>query len=153
MTRSTVFDTFTIERTFDTAPARVFAAWAPPDAKARWFAGPHEQWKLLERSQDFRVGGRERVRGAFASGTVSTFDAHYFEIVEGERIVYGYDMHVDDRRISVSLATIEILAAGKGTRLVITEQGVFLDGRDDPATRKHGTELLLDQLGETLRSS
>jgi len=31
---------FTIERRFDAAPARVFAAWSNPDAKAGWFGPP-----------------------------------------------------------------------------------------------------------------
>ena len=42
-------------------------------------------------------------------------------------------MHLDDTRISVSLATVELKPAGKGTRLIFTEQGAFLDGYDDPA--------------------
>lgn len=153
MTRSVVHDTFTLERTYDAPPARVFAAWARPETKARWFSGPPDQWTALERSQDFRVGGSERLKGRFASGTTSTFDARYFEIIENERIVYGYDMHVNDARISVSLATIELHPAGKGTRMVVTEQGAFLDGLDRPASRKQGTEILLDRIGAVLGSS
>ena len=56
-----------------------------------------------------------------------------------ERIIYGYDMHLDDKRISVSLATVEFKPAGKGTRLTFTEQGAFLDGFDDPRLRERGT--------------
>ena len=33
--------TFSLERTYQAAPARVFAAWAEPAAKAQWFAGPN----------------------------------------------------------------------------------------------------------------
>lgn len=40
--RSTVHDTFTIERHYDATPARVFKAFADPTAKALWFAGPAE---------------------------------------------------------------------------------------------------------------
>jgi hypothetical protein len=32
----------------------------------------------------------------------------------------------------------------------MTEQGVFLDGHDDPAAREHGTGNLLDALGRSL---
>ncbi len=40
MTATTVLhSTFTIERTYGVAPAEVFAAWADPRAKARWFGG------------------------------------------------------------------------------------------------------------------
>ena len=48
-------------------------------------------------------------------------------------------MHLDQRRISVSLATIEFEPAGDGTRLILTEQGVYLDGADQPAAREQGT--------------
>lgn len=36
--RSVLHATFTLERTYPATPARVFAAWADPAAKARWFA-------------------------------------------------------------------------------------------------------------------
>jgi uncharacterized protein YndB with AHSA1/START domain len=34
--------TFVIERRYDASPARVFAAWADPAAKRRWFGNPTE---------------------------------------------------------------------------------------------------------------
>jgi hypothetical protein len=34
--------------------------------------------------------------------------------------------------------------------LTYTEQGVFLDGHDNPAARQEGTELLLNALGAAL---
>jgi len=40
--RSVTHATFLLERSYDASPARVFAAWADPAAKARWFAGPEE---------------------------------------------------------------------------------------------------------------
>jgi uncharacterized protein YndB with AHSA1/START domain len=99
---------------------------------------------------DFRVGGRETSRGGPKGGPVHAFDALYYDIVPNERIVFAYDMHLDDLRISVSLATIELKTDGAGTRLIYTEQGAFLDGFDDPAGREHGTGELLDQLGRVL---
>jgi uncharacterized protein YndB with AHSA1/START domain len=83
---------------------------------------------------------------------VSTFDAVYHDIVPDERIVYTYTMLLDDKKISVSLATVEVKSAGKGTRLVVTEQGVFLDGYEDKGSREHGTGWLIDKLGESLKS-
>ena len=153
--RSVAHGTFTIERTFEATPARVFAAWAEPKAKAIWFAGPAGQWKQLLRQMDFRIGGRERVKGEFASGRVSEFDASYHDIVTNRRIVYSYVMHVDEKRISVSLATIEFEPAGGGaTRLILTEQGAFLDGGfDGSAGREQGTRGLLDNLQNFLAKS
>ena len=148
--RSVTHATFAVERTYNASPARVFAAWADPAAKARWFAGPDE-WGTAEHELDFRVGGREISRGGPPGGPVHTYDARYYDIVPDQRIICTYDMHLDDKRISVSLATVEFKPAGAGTRLIFTEQGAFLDGHDTPVAREHGTRELLDALDAALR--
>jgi len=109
-----VHGTFTIERKLPHTLRRVFAAWADPKAKAAWFSGPSGQWTPLEREMDFRVGGRERARGRWTSGVVTDFQAHYLDIVPQRRIVYAYNMHVDEKKISVSLATVELEAVAVG---------------------------------------
>jgi uncharacterized protein YndB with AHSA1/START domain len=81
---------------------------------------------------------------------MSSFDAIYQDIIPNERIIYSYDMHLDDKRISVSVSTIVFAAAAAGTKLTFTEQGVFLDGFDDPSLREKGTSDLLDALGASL---
>ena len=86
--------------------------------------------------------------GGQPGGPVYTFDAVYRDIVPEERIVYAYDMFMDGKRISVSLATIELAPHGEGTRLVFTEQASFLDGLDKPEYREEGTADLLDLLGK-----
>jgi uncharacterized protein YndB with AHSA1/START domain len=148
--RSVAHATFVVERTYSAAPARVFAAWADPAAKARWFASP-EEWGPDEFELDFRVGGREVNRGGPKGGPVYTYSARYQDIVPDERIVYTYSMHLDQTLLSVSVATVELRPEGAGTRLVLTEQGAFLDGHDNPAQRQHGAEELLDALGAALR--
>jgi uncharacterized protein YndB with AHSA1/START domain len=145
-----IHDSFALERVYDAPPALVFHALTDKAAKARWFAGG-EGHTVVERDMDVRPGGRERVQGRWASGTVSTFDAVYFDVVRDRRLVYAYEMHIDDRKISVSLATLELQPAGDGTRLTLTEQGAFLDGYEDAGSRAHGTGLLLDRLGASLR--
>ncbi len=147
--RSVTHTTFVIERTYPASPARVFSALADPVRKARWFTGP-EEWGPDERTMDFRVGGRETSRGGPKGGPVSFFDARYQDIVPDERIVFTYDMHLDDTRISVSLATIQIRREAFGTRLIFTEQGAFLDGYDNPAGREQGMGDLFDALGTYL---
>ena len=149
-TRSVTHDTFVIERTYPASPARVFAAWADPAIKSRWFGGPDE-WGPSEFDLDFQIGGREISRGGPVGGPVHAYDARYYDIVPNERIVYAYDMHIDATRISVSVATVELKPAGAGTRLIFTEQGAYLDGHDTSAERKHGTGELLDALGAELR--
>jgi uncharacterized protein YndB with AHSA1/START domain len=147
--RSVTHATFVVERTYDASPERVFAAWADSASKARWFAGPDE-WGPGEHDLDFRVGGREISRGGPRGGPVHTFDGRYHDIVPDQRIVFTYDMHLDDTRISVSLATVEFKPVGTGTRLIFTEQGAYLDGHDTPAQREQGTGALLDALGAEL---
>jgi hypothetical protein len=61
-------------------------------------------------------------------------------------------MHLNDRKISVLLATVERQPAGAGTRLKVTEQGAFLDGYDDAGSREHGSGFLLDRLGASLQA-
>lgn len=148
--RSVVHATFNIERTYPATPAQVFKALTDPAAKAKWF-GSTSGYTLLAREMDVRPGGREHVQGRWDTGVVSTFDAVYHDIVADERIVYTYEMHLDDRKISVSLATLRIKPAGAGARLLVTEQGAFLDGYDDAGSREHGTQFLLDALGESLK--
>ena len=109
---------------------------ADPDAKARWFvdSGAH-----LE--PDFRVGGQERSRGTAPDGSAYRYEALYQDIVPAQRIVYTYDMLLQETRISVSLATVEFTPVGEnGTRLVFTEQGAFLDGHESAARRAEGTD-------------
>lgn len=150
--RTVIHDTFVIERVYPTIPTRVFAAWASPEAKAQWFGAP-EEWRIDQQTLDFRVGGSETSYGGPVDGPSHRYDATYHDIVPNERIIYSYEMHLGDTRISVSLATIEFLAEGTGTRLILTEQGVYLDGGDSPAEREHGMGILLDQLGAALAAS
>ncbi|MEO8672584.1 MAG: SRPBCC family protein [Tahibacter sp.] len=150
--RSTQHATFVIERRFNATPAQVFRAFADPVGKARWFAGGAD-WTEQVRQMDFRVGGHERLTGAWKGGVVSSFDAHYQDIVPDLRIVYTYIMHLDDRRISVSLASVELSGDGVGTHMTYTEQAVFLDGYDDAGSRERGTRGLFDRLNAELQRS
>ena len=149
--RSVAHGIFTIERCYDAAPATVFHALSNKEAKARWFTGG-DNYTLLEREMDVRPGGRETLKGRWASGLVTQFEATYFDIVPNQRLVYAYEMKLDERKISVSLATVELRPEDSGTRLVVTEQGAFLDGYDDAGSREHGTGELLNRLGESLKA-
>jgi uncharacterized protein YndB with AHSA1/START domain len=150
MTPSTVdHDSFVIERTYDTPIGQVFRAWADPRLKARWFAGSADAlgagYEL-----DFRVGGREVNRGGPPGGPVYTYESEFRDIVPDRRIVYTYQMYADEVRISVSVATVQFRSQEASTHLVLTEQGVFLDGHDTVAQREAGTRSLLDSLAAIL---
>ena len=146
---SVVHDSFSIERTYPVAPERVFAAWTTLEAKKQWFGNEEGIEPVGEQTLEFCVGGREHFT-AKAEGMVFDFDATYCDIVENERIVWTYDMLMDGRRISVSLATVEIVGTPGGTTLVMTEQGAFLDGLDTNDQRREGTEQFLGNLATFL---
>jgi len=146
---SVVHDSFTIERTYPVAPEKVFAAWMTVDAKRQWFGNEEGIEPVGDQTLDFRVGGREHF-SAKAEGHMFDFSATYCDIVQNERIVWTYDMLMDGRRISVSLATVEIAGEPGGTKLVMTEAGAFLDGLDTNEQRREGTEQFLDNLATFL---
>lgn len=146
MDRFVTHATFSLERVYPVPATRVFAAWADPAAKARWFAaGPASGHQL-----DFRVGGREVNHGGPDGGPVMTFESFYRDIVPGERIVYSSTLSAGNDVMTVSVTTVELTPAGEGTRLVLTEQGTFLDGREEPGWREHGTAAQLDALAAQL---
>jgi uncharacterized protein YndB with AHSA1/START domain len=143
-TRAVAHASFTLERDFPVPPERVFAAFADPVEKAAWFGG--DGWETTEAAFDFRVGGREIDEGVFHGETVSRFEAVYTDIVANERIVLAYDMWIDGKHISTSIAAYEFVPTDAGTHFVHTEHGIHLDGFDDGSMREEGTRGLLDQL-------
>ncbi|KAA0021626.1 SRPBCC family protein [Antrihabitans cavernicola] len=140
--RNVTHSSFTLERTYDAPPDRVFAAWSDAAAKSQWFAGPGFEYRL-----DFSVGGSEINRGHIDSGQLVSFEATIHDIVENERIVYSATLSADDVLSTVSLTTVELSSAGTGTTLVLTEHGSFLDDHEKPEWREQGTGEWLDALG------
>jgi uncharacterized protein YndB with AHSA1/START domain len=140
---------FTIDRHYRQRPDQTFQAFADPDLRRRWFGVP-DSWTETEWRLDFRVGGGEVNAGRDQRGNHHLFRGRFHDIVDGERIIFAYDMLLDGRLVSVSLTTIELRPDDGGTHLVFTEHGAFLDGLEDPAEREHGTGLLLDGLAVLL---
>jgi len=149
MENKLVYGEFNIERTFNAQISKVYKAFSDKNAKEGWFKGPSEE-NSSEHEMDFRVGGTEMNRGKFHDGVTHTFKAAYYDIVPEERIIYSYEMYLDDKRISVSLAIIEFVADGENTKLSLREFGVFLDGFDKPAIREEGTRGLMEALEKSL---
>ncbi|HEY8596457.1 MAG TPA: SRPBCC family protein [Devosiaceae bacterium] len=143
--RNVVHATFVLERTYPVSRARVFDAFSDADRKRDWFTG----LSGADHSLDFRVGGRETSHGKMPNGGDMHYDAVYFDIVPGQRIVYAYEMRFGDQRISATLTTVELDETDGGTRLKFTEQGAYLDGFDGPAYWERGTTSLLERLGQS----
>jgi len=147
--RSQTHATFVIERNYPVPVSAVWHALSDNDARDQWFGGGAE-FDVEEKSHDFRVGGRGIEYGKWHGGPTSRFASVYTDIIDLQRMVFTYDMWVDDRHMSTSLTTIALEPDGDGTRLTYTEQGVHLDGLDTVEGREEGTRGLLDLLGSFL---
>lgn len=141
--------TFVIERTYPVPVEAVWHALSDNTARDEWFGGG-AAFDVKDKSHDFRVGGHALEDGQWHGGPRSRFSATYTDIVEYQRIIFTYDMWVDDRHTSTSLTTIVLEPEADGTRLTYTEQGVHLDGLDTVEGREEGTRGLLDNLGAFL---
>ena len=144
--------TIVVERTYDASPGSVFAAWTDPAIRILWDV-PGQGWETTEFTNDLRIGGRETSRFGPAGDPKYHSDGLNLDIVPNARIVSAGTMHEGDRRISTTLCTVELLPAGDGTRLILTDQSTYLDGRDNPADRENGWTFILENLGTHLRDA
>lgn len=139
-----IHTSFVLDRTFAASPAEVFHAWADPDAKRAW-SDCHAD-HTTHYSLDFRIMGRESHRVDDPVRGVQLIEKVFFDIVPARRIVFAYDISLNERRLSVSLVTVEFEAARQGTKMLYSEQLAYLDGHQDLSQRIHGTAEALDRL-------
>jgi uncharacterized protein YndB with AHSA1/START domain len=156
---TTTHGTFVVERRYEASPQRVFAAWSDPVAKRAWFA-EGEGWDIRSFELDFREGGRETSRFRVVGGNnpfppETTFgnETVFNEIIPNERIIFTYSMDRDGARFSISLASMELKPADKGTRLIFTEHGAHFGDADGIKMREAGWTELLGKLDEFLSKS
>src|SRR3546814_12052013 len=108
----------------DVCSSDLFAAWAEPALKRRWF-GEADGWEDVEHRLDFRVGGSEYSSARQPGGPRHVHETVILNIVPARRIVFAYTMRLDDRPISTSLATVALAPATAGTQLHPTHTGAF----------------------------
>ena len=153
---------FAVERDLAAPPPLVFAAYADVSVRRRWFRIPGDPARS-HHSLDFRPGGSEESRGVFAPlGDLGpeeriSYRSVFWDIAPASRLVFGYELALNDVRRWVSLVTVELSSlppAGQGTRLRHCEQYVFLaydgDGAHDVAHLAGSTRLQLNGLAAAL---
>lgn len=149
-----IHNTFVVERHYTKPVARVFAAFADPALKRRWYADGRGHEVDIYNS-DFRIGGSEKFvcrlgEATPMPGLVIENDGLYIAIVPDARIVMTSAMSFAGKLGSASLLTFEFIASGDGTDLICTHQGVFFEGSDGPQMREHGWRTLLERVETAL---
>ncbi|WP_095089376.1 SRPBCC family protein [Mesorhizobium sophorae] len=143
--RSVIHSTIVLERTYDAVPARVFQAFADPEARMRWGA-PSKTAELVYDKADFRVGGLDVSRCGPRGSLIYRVENRYVDIVPEQRIVSTELVCEGWDRLSVSLITIEFQPVGASTRLVLTDQIAAFGDKDMIAGSEAGFSAALDNL-------
>lgn len=145
-----IHKSFTIDRTYPTTRARVWAALSDPTKKRRWFA-ESPGFVIDEYSLDFRVGGFERTRFRYGEhGPRMTNDCVHLDLARDERLVFAYAMTIGGAPMSASLGTMELSDVEGGTLLRYTEQTAYTDGNDGNDGRREGSIELFERLAREL---
>lgn len=138
-------DTIVLERTYSAPPARVFNAFADPEARLRW-GRPSENTGLVYDETDFRVGGVDISRCGPKGHLIYRVESLYWNIVPESRIVWSEVVSEGVNRLSFSLITVALDAAEGGTRLVFTDQIAAFGGASMIEGSRQGYGAALDNL-------
>lgn len=114
--------TIRLHRVLKAPPARVFRAFAEPDALAKWMA-PHG-FTARVHAFDCRPGGKYQMSFTnFSTGTSHSFGGAYQEVVPGERLRYN-DQFDNPALPGQMQVTVTFKAVSLGTELTIVQEGV-----------------------------
>ena len=150
---ATIHSTSVIEHSYPQPPAGVYAAFAQPARKRRWYAESDQEDQEFE--MDFRIGGSERLRYRFKKGhpiegQEIINQTIYQDIVPDKRIVTASVMSLNGKPIVAAQVTFEFLPSATGTDLICTSQGAFFDWPQGPAMIEEGWRGLLGRIGQEL---
>jgi len=133
-----------LERTFDATPEEVFDAWTNPEVLRRWWAAA-PTWRTPVAEVDLRVGGAYRLSMEDPeTGTTHTVTGEYREVRRPERLQYSWQWEQADGEGHVSTVTVDFLAAGAGTTVVIEHRD--LETPESAERHSHGWTGCLENL-------
>lgn len=139
--------TLVMERTYNAAPARVFAAWADVEARKRWSA-PAENIRIVYEEADFREGGRDVSRCIEPGNDDYVAVVNYIDIKRDQRIAFVEDIAHGKRRVSAALISVELAPRGGNTRLLLTMQIASFDDAGMEQGYQFGWSAALDNLAK-----
>lgn len=139
--------TIVMERDYDAAPSRVFAAWANVDARKRWSA-PADDIRIEYEEANFSEGGRDVSRCIEPCNEDFIATVHYLDIRADERIVFAEDVKHGAKRVSAALISVVLSSHGGKTHLHLTLQIASFDGSDMEQGYQFGWSAALDNLAK-----
>lgn len=143
------YGSFTVERVYNAPTSKVFSAYTEADARYRWLIRS-DGWTVHDYrpAQKAQAGATEFSKfSPPGASVVLTNETTFLDVQENNRVIVAYAMTVDGAPLSSSLLTTEFHVESDGqTRLILTEQGAYLDGNVEG--REEGTRALLEQFAK-----
>ncbi|MFB6787417.1 SRPBCC domain-containing protein [Streptomyces olivaceus] len=131
---------YTLTRTLDATPARVWQAWTTPDQYAQWtYSVPG----TLE--MDVRPGGTWKATMRSPEGAEFPLTGSYTEVVENRALTLGMDV---PGRPEPTLMTIKLAEEGPGNTVLTLSQ--TSDTAEERDSAEQGSTMLLDSLTKFL---
>jgi uncharacterized protein YndB with AHSA1/START domain len=135
---------FRISRVFDAPKSLVFEAWSKAEHVSRWFTPAPLTTPVCE--VDLRPGGVFRVVMRAPDGQEFPMDAHFTEVLPGERIVFDATIH-GGLQVHTTVTFTEY--EGKTT---LTAHQVYSERSDATRGAPEGWNATLNQLAEHLKT-
>jgi uncharacterized protein YndB with AHSA1/START domain len=121
-----------------------------PVARARW-SPPSDTAILIYDEAEFRVGGSDVFRCGAKTDPRYRGETRYHDIVANRRIVWTEVIDELDKRLSVTVTTLELEPDGERAKFKLTVQLAALDGRAIIEGTKAGYTGALDNLTRELQ--
>lgn len=153
MTETTLkHSSISLSRSYPVPPAKVFAAWADPEARKIW-GTPGEGITLEHEAADFSVGGVDISLCQMEGATIARVETRYLDIVPDARLLLIEAIASEGMHLGASLVSVEMTAEGAGTALSVTIQTAGLDGSGLEVEVEGGWVSALDNLGRMLAAA